>query len=199
MGYHTMQTTSAPPATHVQHRLHPHLQASIRPQSVMGHPGLLPSSARGRGRPAACLAAAASERDRVLVVGAGIAGLALAAGLTRVRHHSGPRRACALLAWPSCRGLWCCECRWASPAPSWRPPPSCGKQVLSPYVSCGCAATCSTTTVAWAEHRQPQNAGNAIGMWPNAFRALAALGVVDDVRQEHDLLRRSGLRWCCLS
>ncbi|DBA74801.1 TPA: hypothetical protein ACH3X2_009322 [Trebouxia sp. C0005] len=36
----------------------------------------------------------------------------------------------------------------------------------------------------------PRKGGSAIGLWPNAFRALDALGVADSLRQKHPLISR---------
>lgn len=36
----------------------------------------------------------------------------------------------------------------------------------------------------------PRKGGSAIGLWPNAFRALDALGVADHLREQHPLISR---------
>lgn len=36
----------------------------------------------------------------------------------------------------------------------------------------------------------PRKGGSAIGLWPNAFRALDALGVAEPLRQKHPLISR---------
>ncbi len=36
----------------------------------------------------------------------------------------------------------------------------------------------------------PRKGGSAIGLWPNAFRALDALGVAESLRQKHPLIFR---------
>lgn len=38
----------------------------------------------------------------------------------------------------------------------------------------------------------PRREGSAIGLWPNAFRALDALGVAEPLRRAHPLFDRHG-------
>ena len=45
----------------------------------------------------------------------------------------------------------------------------------------------------------PRKGGSAIGLWPNAFRALDALGVADSLRQKHPLISRQVSLSACLN
>ena len=107
--------------------------------------------------PASQHAASFGDGDIFIIAGAGIAGLAMAAALTKARKALRKYKA---------------HNRCLEP------------DVLSLLAQVG--IPCKVLE----RDAGPRKGGSAIGLWPNAFRALDALGVAEPLRQAHPLLTR---------